>query len=158
MKAFVFALFACANMAHAWEFTPIPICTLFHQGADMSVMVTFDPRLSEYAIHLSREAGWPDESVFSMKFEGPRSLIISTDQHVINAADQRTLTVRDRGFGNVLNGLYFNSRAVAVLGDVEVSVSLDGAAPAVDEFRTCPTDQLALRASDTDLPNTAISG
>jgi hypothetical protein len=41
-----------------------------------------------------------------------------------------------------LNGLNFNQRAVAILGEFEVAVSLDGAAPAVEEFRACPTDQL----------------
>ena len=109
----------------------------------MSVSVTFDPTISEYAINLSREPGWPEADVFSMRFEGARSLTISTDRHLINPEDTRTLTVKDRGFGNVLNGLKFNTRAVAILGDIEVPVSLEGAAPAVDEFRTCPTDQMA---------------
>jgi hypothetical protein len=108
----------------------------------MSVSVTFDPSISEYAINLSREPGWPEGDVFSMRFEGPRGLTISTDRHQINPEDTRTLTVKDRGFGNVLNGIKFNTRAVAIVGDVEVPVSLDGAGPAVDEFRTCPTDQL----------------
>lgn len=125
----------------AWEFTPVPICTLFHQGDDIAVMVTYDPNGGEYAIHLSREGGWPESSVFSMRFEGPRGLTISTTRHVIESEDTRTLTVRDRGFGNVLNGLNFNQKAVAILGDLEVPVSLDGAAPAVEEFRACPTDQ-----------------
>ena len=128
--------------AIAWEFTPVPICTLFHQDPEVAVMVTYDPRSGEYAIHLSREGGWPKSAVFSMRFEGPRGLTISTTQHMIEAEDTRTLTVRDRGFGNVLNGLNFSQRAVAVLGDLEVSVSLDGAAPAVEEFRACPNDQL----------------
>ena len=109
----------------------------------MSVSVTFDPTISEYAINLSREPGWPEADVFSMRFEGARGLTISTDRHLINPEDTRTLTVKDRGFGNVLNGLKFNTRAVAILGDIEVPVSLEGAAPAVDEFRTCPTDQMA---------------
>lgn len=142
MRAILLPLCVVATSAQAWDFSPAPICTLFHQGDNMSVEVTFDPRISEYAIHLSREGGWPDTDVFSMRFEGPRGLTISTDRHVVNPVDTRTLTVRDRGFGNVLNGLKFNTRAVAVLGDVEVPVSLEGAAPAVEEFRTCPTDQL----------------
>lgn len=110
----------------------------------MAVMVTYDPPSGEYAIHLSREGGWPVAEVFSMRFEGPRGLTISTTRHVIEAEDTRTLTVRDRGFGNVLNGLNFNLRAVAVLGDLEIPVSLEDAAPAVEEFRACPTDQLVL--------------
>lgn len=127
--------------AVAWEFTPVPICTLFHQDADVAIMVTYNPDGGEYAIHLSREGGWPEASVFSMRFEGPRGLTISTTRHEIEAEDTRTLTVRDRGFGNVLNGLNYNLRAVAVLGDLEVPVSLADAAPAVEEFRACPTDQ-----------------
>jgi hypothetical protein len=142
MVAFVFALINAPLQAVAWEFTPVPICTLFHQAPDVALMVTYDPTSGEYAIHLSREGGWPEASVFSMRFEGPRGLTISTTQHEIEAEDTRTLTVRDRGFGNVLNGLNFNQRAVAILGEFEVAVSLDGAAPAVEEFRACPTDQL----------------
>ncbi|MCK0149744.1 hypothetical protein MWU54_06900 [Marivita sp. S6314] len=144
MRAFLLPLLFSASAAQAWDFTPSPICTLFHQGEEMSVSVTFDPSNSEYAINLSREAGWPDADVFQIRFEGARRLTISTNRHVINQADTRTLTVTDRGFGNVLNGIKFNARAVAVLGDVEVPVSLDGAAPAVDAFRTCPTDQMAV--------------
>ena len=130
--------------AMAWEFTPVPICTLFHQDPEVSVRVTYDPASGEYAIHLSREGGWPDAAVFSLRFEGPRGLTISTTRHVIEVGDTRTLTVRDRGFGNVLNGLEFNTRAVAILGDLEVPVMLDGAAPAVEEFRACPAEQLAM--------------
>lgn len=144
--AFAFALLTAPLSAAAWEFSPVPICTLFHQDADVAVMVTYDPATGEYAIQLSREGGWPDAAVFSMRFEGQRGLTISTTRHVIEAEDTRTLTVRDRGFGNVLNGLNFNQRAVAVLGDLEVHVSLDGAAPAVEEFRACPTDQLVRSA------------
>jgi len=139
--AFTLALVLTPLPAVAWDFTPVPICTLFHQDADVAVMVTYNPADGEYAIQLSREGGWPEASVFSMRFEGPRGLTISTTRHTIEVEDTRTLTVRDRGFGNVLNGLNYNMRAVAVLGDLEVPVSLDGAAPAVEEFRACPTDQ-----------------
>lgn len=149
MRRLALALICLATPVTAWDFTPAPICTLFHQGVEMSVMVTYDPAIREYAIHLSREGGWPESGLFAMRFEGPRGLTISTDRHAIDPADPRTLTVRDRGFGNVLNGLKFNSRAVAILGDVEVPVSLDGASPAVDAFRTCPNDQM-VRRPDAD--------
>jgi hypothetical protein len=150
MRMILLALSILASPAAAWEFSPVPICTMFHQGADMAVTVTFDPALGEYAIHLSREAGWPESGLFTLRFEGPRGLTISTDRHQINPEDKRTLTVRDRGFGNVLNGMKFNSRAVAVIGDVEVPVSLDGANIAVDAFRACPTDQMASVQAQTD--------
>lgn len=143
MQRVLFFLIWLSGPANAWDFSPAPICTLFHQGAELSVSVTFDPRNAQYAIHLSREAGWPDADVFQIRFEGPRSQTITTRRHVINRQDPRTLTVTDRGFGNVLNGIKFNTRAIAVLGDVQVPLLLDGAAPAVDEFRTCPTDEMA---------------
>jgi hypothetical protein len=144
MRQAAIALFCLASPAAAWDFTPVPICTLFHQDTDVAVVVTYNPDGGEYAIQLSREGGWPEAGVFSMRFEGPQGLTISTTRHVIEVEDTRTLTVRDRGFGNVLNGLNYNTRAVAVLGDLEVQVSLDGAAPAVEEFRNCPSDQLVL--------------
>jgi hypothetical protein len=142
MRMILLALSLLASPAAAWEFTPVPICTMFHEGAEMAVTVTYDPALQEYAIHLSREGGWPEAGVFALRFEGPRGLTISTDRHQINPDDPRTLTVRDRGFGNVLDGMTFNTQAVAVIGGVEVPISLDGAAPAVDAFRNCPADQM----------------
>lgn len=147
-------VFACAGLpAMAWEFTPDPICTLSHRGQDMTVKVTYDPMIEEYAIHLERDGGWPDASVFSLRFEGPSGQVISTDRHVVGEVSPETLTVRDRGFGNVLNGLEFNSRAVAVLDDLEVSVSLDGAAPAVAAFRACPADQFVFVPMGTKINN-----
>jgi hypothetical protein len=47
------------------------------------------------------------------------------------------LTVTDRGFGNVLDGLQHNEAATALAGSASLSVSLDGAAPAVEAFRDC---------------------
>lgn len=134
-------LVALAGPAVAWDFAPTPVCTLSHEGQDMAVTVTFDPSIEEYAIHLTRDGGWPEVPVFSLRFEGPAGQTISTSRHMLNVQGPNSLTVRDRGFGNVLNGLEFNTRAVAVLGDLEVAVSLAGAAPAVAEFRACPDDQ-----------------
>ncbi|MBO6707236.1 MAG: hypothetical protein JJ912_14180, partial [Roseitalea sp.] len=72
----------------------------------------------------------------AMRFDGPIGLTITTDRHI--ASDEgRSLTVTDSGFGNVLNGLEFNHTATALLGDRAVPVSLDGAAPAVQDFRAC---------------------
>jgi hypothetical protein len=69
--------------------------------------------------------------------------MISTGRHVLSE-DGRTLSVRDRGFGNVLNGLEFNVVALAATGDRVVSIDLDGAAPEVAAFRAC-TPHLACR-------------
>ncbi|MFP7671722.1 excinuclease ABC subunit B [Marivita sp. S0852] len=142
MRSSCFALFLLSGPAAAWEFTPYPICTLFHQGAEMAVAVTYDARVPEYKIRLSREEGWPDGPVFALRFEGARNLTISTDRHMIDPQDTRNLVVRDRGFGNVLNGLQFNTRAVASIGGLDIPVSLVGAAPTVRAFRACPLDNL----------------
>lgn len=136
----ILALACFTSPAAAWEFAPLPICTLSHQGAKMAVTVTYDASLPEYAIHLDRAAGWPDVAIFALRFEGPRGMSISTGQHVVQGT---RLTVRDRGFGNVLNGIAFNFRAIAVLGDLEVPVDLSGAAGPMQDFRACPLDQLS---------------
>jgi hypothetical protein len=72
-----------------------------------------------------------------MEFFGPRPLAIGTDRH---SADGATLTVRDSGFGNVLDGLEFNTNAVATSGARRVQIALDAAAPAVQAFRACPSN------------------
>lgn len=131
-------LLAClANPVHAWEFTPEPICTIRNDAA-LSVEITFDGTL--YAIHLTRDAGWPEAAVFSLRFEGAAGLTISTNRHIVDGA---RLTVTDKGFGNVLNGMQFNAAATALIGDLAVGIDLDGAAPAVMQFRDCPVFPLA---------------
>lgn len=139
------ALAACAGFlagptlvspAAAWEFSPLPICTL-SAAQEARVEVTYDASLPEYAIHITWPPGWQGGDVFSLRFEGPRGGTISTDRHVIEGD---TLTVRDRGFGNVLYGLQFNTRAVAILGTQEVVIDLAGAADPVQAFRGCPAD------------------
>jgi hypothetical protein len=45
--------------------------------------------------------------------------------------------VTDSGFGNVLDGLQFNDTATAVTGAAELRIPLEGAAPAVEDFRAC---------------------
>jgi len=140
MRLFASALTAAAlfvaSPALAWEFSAAPICTLSYAKA-AQVEVTYDDRLPEYAIHITWPPGWTDAPVFALRFEGPRGGIISTDRHIIEG---NTLTVRDVGFGNVLYGLQFNNRAVAVLGDQEVAIDLSGAADPVQAFRGCPAD------------------
>ena len=73
-----------------------------------------------------------------MRFDGPRGLTITTNRQTLTE-NGRTLTVTDRGFGNVLNGLEFNTTATALSDDVEVPFPLDGAASAVQAFRACAT-------------------
>lgn len=139
-KSIAVSLLLLPTHAFAWTFSPTPICTLSFAGEDMDVTVTYDASLPEYALLLTRADGWPDAPVFSLRFEGPRGLTISTGRHSV---DGETLAARDTGFGNVLNGLEFNTRAVAILGDLEVPVALDGINPAMTQFRACPVAQLS---------------
>ncbi|WP_220749441.1 excinuclease ABC subunit B [Jannaschia pagri] len=117
----------------------MPICTLAHVEPSALVMVTYDPDTRLYALHMERAGGWPEAEVFALRFEDGAALTISTDRHVVEGT---RLTVIDRGFGNVLRGLEANTKAVAVLGDLSVEVSLTDAAPAVAAFRDCPAEGL----------------
>ncbi len=138
MRALPFLFLVVAVPAHGWEFSPQPVCTLRHDGAEAAVEVTFDPRQAEpYAIALTRRgAPWPDGPVFTMTFEGPRALTIGTDRHR-RAEGGAALTVTDRGFGNVLDGLEFGDRAVARLANASARIDLTGAAEPVAAFRAC---------------------
>lgn len=122
--------------ALAWDVKSGRICELVHDGENAFVRVTYDPAIPEYAIAITPLDPWRQGPTFAMRFDGPRGITITTDRHVISP-DGTTLTVTDRGFGNVLNGLEFNQTATALLGDRAVAVSLDGAAPAVRDFRAC---------------------
>ena len=126
-----------AGPAAAWEFSPVPVCTLSHESAEGAVAVTWDPgRPEPYAITVTRAGAWSPGPVFAIRFDGPRALAIQTDRHAISE-DGGALTVTDRGFGNVLDGLEFNGRATAMLGAAEVGFSLEGAAGPVRAFRAC---------------------
>lgn len=130
-------IFLLGSSVQAWQFTPRPICTLSHETAEARLAVTFDPGQPEpYAIAITTAEAWQNTDAFSIRFEGVRGLTISTDRHRVSD-DARTLSVTDRGFGNVLNGLEFNSRATLLAGDTSLSVSLAGAAPEVRKFRDC---------------------
>jgi hypothetical protein len=141
MRALILML--VASPAAAWEFTPIPVCTLTHATADASVAVTYDPGQPEaYAIRIDRAAPWPEAPVFSIDYTGPRALAISTTRHRLSE-DGTAVTVTDQGFGNVLDGLEFNTTATAILGDARVPFPLDGAAGPVQDFRACTEAPLA---------------
>lgn len=121
----------------AWDFTARPICALSQSSDAIETVVTYDPTLGEYAIAITvPEPGWPEGAVFGIRFEGVRPGLITTDRHELTD-DGRTLTVRDSGFGNVLDGMAFNDLAVARTGDMSHLISLDGAAGPVADFRAC---------------------
>ncbi|ROU03607.1 excinuclease ABC subunit B [Histidinibacterium lentulum] len=136
-RALAIAALLAAGPALAWEFTATPVCTLSHEAEGSAWEVTYDPAAELYAIAITlSEGGWPEAEVFSIGFAGGRSLVISTDRHVLSGGGA-TLTVTDRGFGNVLDGLEFNAAARAFAGDGEALAALDGAAPEVQAFRAC---------------------
>jgi hypothetical protein len=141
--ALLAALVLLATPALAWEFTDVPVCTLSHATAEVAVAVTFDPAMTEYAITLTLAEGvWPRGTVFAIAFEGGWPITIQTDRHQFSD-DGRTLTVRDSGFGNVLDGIGRNSSATAMLPGLAVAVPLDGAGGPLAAFRACPAPQLS---------------
>ncbi|WP_299044183.1 hypothetical protein [uncultured Tateyamaria sp.] len=129
-----------AAPAHAWEFTPTPVCTLAHSEARAEVAVTYDHATALYAIAITNADGWPSAPAFSIRFDGAQPNTISTTRH---SMDAQTLTVTDAGFGNVLDGIEFNSTATAFTQTAAVTLSLDGAAPEVQKFRACATAPIA---------------
>ncbi len=122
----------------AWEATVGSVCTLTHETADARVELIYDPAQPLYSITVTRrEDPWAPAQFFGMTFSGERPNTISTSRHVL-ADDGASLTVTDRGFGNVLDGLQFNESAIAFTASGQsVPLSLDGAAPEVEIFRTC---------------------
>jgi len=125
----------------AWDFSPDPICTLTHQATDAEIAVTYDPALPEYALYITlREGVWPQTATFGMRFSGGPPINISTTGHILSA-DGATLTVRDRGFGNVLDGIEFNTSVDIIIGNqTQLTADLRAADPAVQAFRACPSN------------------
>ena len=136
---YLLPLLCLSTPAAAWEFTPGLPCLLTHSEANVAVELTHDPTQPLFTITLTQATPWPQADVFSLRFEGAAGLTISTNRHQLSK-DGRSLTVTDTGFGNVLNGLAFNQRAVAVIGPVEIGVSLDGANAPTEAFRACAVD------------------
>lgn len=130
------ATFASSAHAMAWEARAGRICELTHDGQAAFVRLTYDPAIPQYSIAVTPREPWANGAIFAMQFDGARPNRITTDRHVLTD-DGSSVEVTDRGFGNVLNGLEFNQTATALLGDRAVSVSLAGAAPAVQAFRAC---------------------
>ena len=130
-------LLMTALPAQAWQAgTEGGICTLTCAGGGAEVRLTWDPGSAVYAITLTRSDPWPEAEVFGIRFQGARPNTITTTRQRIS--DRGTaLTVTDRGFGNVLDGLEFNDTAIAFTGPEAVAIPLDGAAEEVRAFRAC---------------------
>jgi hypothetical protein len=125
--------------AHAWQAgVEGALCTIDHSGAEAEVRLTYDPSLPEYTIAIRVAEPWPEAAVFAMRFDGPQGRMISTGRHSLSG-DGLTLSVSDRGFGNVLDGLEFNEVALAASGETVIAIDLEGAAPEVAAFRACIT-------------------
>lgn len=137
MRGLLLLFLAVPAPLWAWDFTAIPVCTIAEDTPDLSVRVTYDPSLAEpYAITITRPTPWPVTDTFGLRFDGPAGMTIGTSRHELSP-DQRSLTVTDTGFGNVLDGLALNQMATALAGETAVPLDLSGAAPAVEAFRTC---------------------
>ncbi len=132
------ALLLCAGPASAWVATADgPVCRLSHEMNAGSVEVVHDPRRAlPYSIEVTSDEPWANAPIFAMRFDGPGQMTISTDRHMLSE-DASSLTVMDRGFGNVLSGLENNFVAMAVLGNFAITIPLEGAPPEVAKFRAC---------------------
>ena len=122
---------------HAWEFTPGLPCRLSHATAEATIELTYDPTQPLYTVTVTRSAPWPQSDAFQMQFDGPRALRIGTDRHQLSE-DGRALTVADVGFGNVLDGLQFNTTTTAIAGETSITFPLNGIAQPLAAFRACP--------------------
>ena len=126
-----------ATQAAAWQAgSDGLLCTLTHEEDGAQVLLTYDPSGPVYSLTVTTPEPWFDHPTFGIAFLGGQALTITTDRHSLSG-DDRSLTVTDSGFGNVLDGLAQNRTAIMVAGPSMVQVSLDGAAPEVEIFRTC---------------------
>ncbi|MEM6609808.1 MAG: hypothetical protein AAF689_14665 [Pseudomonadota bacterium] len=143
MRAFALTLICLATPSAAWTVdVDGGICVLENSQDAADLRMTFDPSGPLYSIALTTSDPWDSGPIFSMDFRGPRGQIISTTRHILDQDDRR-VRVEDTGFGNVLDGLEFNSTATANLGLVSVTLDLTGAAPAIQAFRDCTVSPFA---------------
>ncbi|MEM1238066.1 MAG: hypothetical protein AAGI10_13945 [Pseudomonadota bacterium] len=123
-----------ATPAATWEFTPGLPCLLTHEEPGLEVTLTHDPTQPLYSITITRQAPWAAGDVFSIAFgNGPT---ISTNRQEISD-EGRSLTVSDRGFGNVIAGIAAGGTATATLGADSVSFSLADAAEPAFDYAAC---------------------
>ncbi len=122
------------TQASAWEFTPGTPCRLTHAEPGLELELTHDPFAPLYTITLRREVPWPRAPYFSITFEGGQT--ITTNRHILIDNDH-ALTVKDRGFGNVLAGMANSPNAMAQTGLVSEKFNLSGAAAPTQAFEAC---------------------
>lgn len=138
MTTILAAALGLASPAIAWQAGQEgAVCTLSHQEPEgVAVLLTYDPAGPIYTITISRPEPWPDAPAFGIAFLGGEELTITTNRQTLSE-DGMSLSVADRGFGNVLAGLSRNAIARMFAGEADVAVSLEGAAPEVAAFEAC---------------------
>ena len=123
--------------AFAWEFSPDPICTLSNEAPDSAVAVTYDHGTGLYEIGVTLTSGtWQPSATFGMRFANELPITIGTDRHRLSQGNTR-VSVSDRGFGNVLNGLEGNSAALAFTQVQQVAIDTAGIQTPMQAFRAC---------------------
>lgn len=143
MRTLLAPILLLTSPASAWETTTSPICTLTHETAEAHIRLTYDPSKPLYTLAITQKsAPWQPTPWFAMRFIGPNDITISTPEHALSDNNQ-TLNVADSGFGNVLDGLQFNTTALAFSEAQSVAIPLEGAAPEVQKFRACAAAQLS---------------
>ena len=140
LKSFLTFLVLAPSLASAsWRFDETTACVITGETPETVVVVIHDYQAGRYTIAVSQTGRtWVPGPDLSIAFQGGRELVIGTDQHFLSDEGD-VLMVSDRGFGNVLDGMQFNQRMTIKTGDHSVEVNLNGAAPAVAEFRDCPS-------------------
>lgn len=129
--------------AAAWEFSPDPICTLSHENELAAFRITHDAQEGIYRLDIRRKNGaWAGSPTFGIDFAGDMPMRIGTARHRLSG-DRQTLSVTDRGFSNVLNGLEFNRGARAFTRTQSVSLRTDGITAPMKAFRACPAEPAA---------------
>lgn len=134
MRAVILCLLA--TPAAAWEASREgPVCYLKHETDEAEISVSHDITKSiPYAIDLTHKEGWQPGPIFAIRFDGLGPRTITTDRHTLM---DRTLSVTDTGFGNVLDGIALNFVALASTGGTSIVIPLTGAAPEVEKFKSC---------------------
>ncbi|MEM1301161.1 MAG: hypothetical protein AAGH17_01155 [Pseudomonadota bacterium] len=142
MRVFAILLSLLASPSTAWDVTTGAICVLEDQQSGVAVTLTYDPEGPLYSITVTTPTPWADGPVFAIAFLGANPLQITTNQHVLSE-DKRAVTVVDRGFDNVLNGMEFNTTAIASLAGREVAFDLQAVDDPMQPFKNCAPQPLA---------------
>ena len=133
----LFIFLMSTSAAFAWNFTPDPICRVTEKQDLLEINLTYDHATEIYAIAFTKsEAPWEQGAQFSIRFEGPRPKLIRTNRHEFSA-DGYTLTASDTGFGNVLDGIQYNTLAAIQTGDERIFIQIHKSFPAMEAFRKC---------------------